>query len=57
MEMHPGMLVYNVELLLRLRSAVGPVLGCNFDPSHLFWNGVDPVAPSEAERCDFPRPR
>jgi len=43
-EMHPGMLVYNVETLLRLRQAVGPVLGCNFDPSHLFWNGVDPVA-------------
>jgi sugar phosphate isomerase/epimerase len=43
-EMHPGMLVYNVETLLRLRNAVGPMLGCNFDPSHLFWNGVDPVA-------------
>jgi sugar phosphate isomerase/epimerase len=43
-EMHPGMLVYNVETLLKLREAVGPVLGCNFDPSHLFWNGVDPVA-------------
>jgi sugar phosphate isomerase/epimerase len=43
-EMHPGMLVYNVYTLLRLREAVGPVLGCNFDPSHLFWNGVDPVA-------------
>jgi sugar phosphate isomerase/epimerase len=43
-EMHPGMLVYNVETLLRLREAVGSVLGCNFDPSHLFWNGVDPVA-------------
>lgn len=43
-EMHPGMLVYNVGTLLRLREAVGPVLGCNFDPSHLFWNGVDPVA-------------
>lgn len=43
-EMHPGMLVYNVETLLKLRDAVGPVLGCNFDPSHLFWNGVDPVA-------------
>ena len=40
-EMHPGYLVYNVETLLRLRDAVGPVLGCNFDPSHLFWNGVD----------------
>lgn len=43
-EIHPGMLVYNVETLLKLRDAVGPVLGCNFDPSHLFWNGVDPVA-------------
>lgn len=43
-EMHPGMLVYNVETLLKLRHAVGPMLGCNFDPSHLFWNGVDPVA-------------
>ena len=43
-EMHPGFLVYNVETLLRLRDAVGPILGCNFDPSHLFWNGVDPVA-------------
>jgi sugar phosphate isomerase/epimerase len=43
-EMHPGMLVYNVETLLRLREAVGPMLGCNFDPSHLFWNGVNPVA-------------
>ena len=43
-EMHPGMLVYNVETLLRMRAACGPALGCNFDPSHLFWNGVDPVA-------------
>lgn len=43
-EMHPGMLVYNVDTLLRLREAAGPVLGCNFDPSHLWWNGVDPVA-------------
>lgn len=43
-EMHPGMLVYNVETLLRLRDACGPALGANFDPSHLFWNGVDPVA-------------
>ena len=44
LEMHPGQLVYNVDTLLRLRDAVGPVIGCNFDPSHLFWNGVDPVA-------------
>jgi len=43
-EMHPGFLVYNVETLLKLRDAVGPMLGCNFDPSHLFWNGVDAPA-------------
>lgn len=43
-EMHPGMLVYNVYTMLKIRDAVGPVIGCNFDPSHLFWNGVDPVA-------------
>lgn len=43
-EMHPGMLIYNVETLLRMRKEAGNALGCNFDPSHLFWNGVDPVA-------------
>ncbi|HEY9077736.1 MAG TPA: sugar phosphate isomerase/epimerase [Anaerolineaceae bacterium] len=43
-EMHPGMLIYNVDTMLRMREAVGPVMGANFDPSHLFWNGVDPVA-------------
>ena len=43
-EMHPGMLVFNVETLLRMREAAGPTFGCNLDPSHLFWNGVDVVA-------------
>ncbi len=43
-EIHPGMLLYNVETFLRMRAVAGPALGCNFDPSHLFWNGVDPVA-------------
>ena len=42
-EIHPGMLIYNVETLLRMRQAAGPALGANFDPSHLFWNGVDPI--------------
>ena len=23
---------------------MGPVIGANFDPSHLFWQGIDPVA-------------
>jgi len=44
LEMHPGMLVYNVDTMLRIREAAGPAIGCNFDPSHLFWNGVNPVA-------------
>ena len=43
-EMHPGFVVYNPETLLRLREAVGPVIGANFDPSHLYWQGIDPVA-------------
>ncbi len=43
-EMHPGFVVYNPETLLRLRTAVGPVIGANYDPSHLFWQGIDPVA-------------
>ena len=44
LEMHPGFVVYNPETLLRLRKAVGPVIGANFDPSHLFWQGIDPCA-------------
>jgi len=43
-EMHPGFVVYNPETLLKLRNACGDTLGCNFDPSHLFWQGIDPVA-------------
>ena len=42
-EMHPGFVVYNPETLLRLRSACDKALGANFDPSHLFWQGIDPI--------------
>ena len=42
-EMHPGFVVYNPETLLKLREAVGDIIGANFDPSHLFWQGIDPV--------------
>jgi len=44
LEMHPGFCVYNPETLLKLRNAVGPAIGANFDPSHLFWQGIDPGA-------------
>lgn len=43
-EMHQGFCVYNPETLKRLRAAVGDVIGANFDPSHLIWQGMDPVA-------------
>ena len=41
LEMHPGFCVYNPETLLRLREAVGPIIGANLDPSHLIWQGMD----------------
>lgn len=41
-EMHPGFCVYNPETLLKLRNAVGDIIGANVDPSHLFWQGIDP---------------
>jgi len=41
LEMHPGFCVYNPETLLKLRAAVGDIIGANFDPSHLFWQGID----------------
>lgn len=44
LEMHPGFCVYNPETMLKLRKEVGPVVGANLDPSHLFWQGIDPVA-------------
>jgi len=43
-EMHPGFLVYNPETLLKLRDRAGETIGANFDPSHLIWQGIDPVA-------------
>ena len=43
-EMHPGFVVYNTETMLRLRKECGNNLGANFDPSHLFWQGMDPIA-------------
>lgn len=44
LELHPGFCVYNTDSLLKLREAVGPEIGANFDPSHLIWQGIEPVA-------------
>ena len=40
-EMHPNMLVYEPTSMLRLREATNEYVGANFDPSHLYWQGID----------------
>lgn len=42
-EMHPGFVVYSPETMLKLRHAVGNTVGCNYDPSHMFWQSIDPI--------------
>ena len=48
LELHGNQCVYNVPSLLKLRGMVGPVVGANLDPSHLFWMGADPLIAAEA---------
>ncbi len=61
-EMHPGFCVYNPETLLKLRNAVaekcgteiGNVIGANLDPSHLLWQGINPIQAIRAlEGCIY----
>jgi len=48
LENFSAMLVWNPETLFRLRNAVGPMVGMNLDPSHLFWKGACPIAVARA---------
>jgi len=43
LELHGGFSVHTPGTLMRLREAVGDVIGANLDPSHLWWQGIDPV--------------
>ena len=42
-ELHPGFLAYNTDSFWRLREIGGETIGVNFDPSHLFWQQMDPL--------------
>jgi sugar phosphate isomerase/epimerase len=45
-ELHPGFIAYNSASFLRLRNEAGRAgenLFVNFDPSHLFWQQMDPI--------------
>ncbi len=55
-EMHPGFCVYNPETLLSLCQTVGENIRTNFDPSHLFWQGIDPIAYYQKATSRWPRP-
>ena len=46
LELHPGSAAYNVETLERI-AALGPNIAANLDPSHLFWQQMDPLAVAE----------
>ncbi|WP_436343661.1 sugar phosphate isomerase/epimerase family protein [Natronorubrum sp. FCH18a] len=39
-EMHPNMLIYEPHGMARLREETGERIGANFDPSHLYWQGI-----------------
>ncbi len=43
LELHGGFAVHSPATLRRLREACGPALGANVDPSHLWWQGIDPA--------------
>lgn len=43
-ELHGGFSVHTPYTLLKLREATSPAIGANLDPSHLWWQGIDPVA-------------
>lgn len=44
LEMHGGFLVHSPGTLLELRQACGHRIGANLDPSHFWWQGLDPLA-------------
>lgn len=43
LELHGGFSVHTPATMLRLREACGPAIGANLDPSHMWWQGIDPV--------------
>lgn len=43
-EPHGGFSVHTPYTMLKLRDATNQSIGANFDPSHMWWQGIDPVA-------------
>jgi sugar phosphate isomerase/epimerase len=43
LELHPGTFVYNTDTFSRIAD-VGEAIALNLDPSHFFWQSIDPLA-------------
>ncbi|MGA9289870.1 MAG: sugar phosphate isomerase/epimerase [Anaerobacillus sp.] len=44
LELHGGFLVHTPYTMLKLRELTCDAVGANLDPSHMWWQGIDPVA-------------
>ena len=47
-EEFPGTMVWSASTLLKLREAVGDIIGINLDPSHMMILGADPISAARA---------
>ena len=52
-EPHSADVVYNTPTFTRLRDEIGTAIAMNFDPSHLWWQGIDPIAMVEHAGADI----
>ncbi len=43
LELHPGTSIYNAESYHQLRTITGPNVAVNLDPSHFWWQAMDPI--------------
>jgi sugar phosphate isomerase/epimerase len=47
LELHPGTSIYNAESFASLREVTAENIAVNLDPSHFWWQGIDPIATIE----------
>ena len=47
-ELHPGVTIFNAAGFEALAAHVGRNIGLNLDPSHFWWQGIDPVTVVES---------
>ncbi len=48
LELHPGVTIFSTASFEALAGQVGRNVGLNLDPSHFWWQGIDPVTVVEA---------